>query len=267
MRNYREYRKVIEGEVFFKLTVIKQVESCKKYGQRMVLCLCECKKEKVLPFCQLLINRLKSCGCSKHQAKYKNSVLNKRMYRIWGNMKTRCYCQVSPSYKRYGARGIRVCENWLSSFDNFYEDMKDGYADNLSLDRIDVNGNYCKENCKWSDRKTQSMNRRNTIYVIFNNEIVKFFDIKKDLEKLGYTWGTIKTRMHRGFSFEESLKQSQKILKESEVILICKLLNKGNGYTEIKKEIPTLTNWCFNAIKKRETFKNISDKYLNKKYE
>lgn len=260
-------RKIIKGEVFCELTIIKQVSNSLNHKQRTVLCLCQCKMERVLIFSQITRGIIKNCGSMTHRQKYKNSVENKRMCNIWGNMKTRCYTKCSPSYKRYGGRGITVSDIWLASFDNFYEDMKDGYANNLSLDRIDVNGNYFKGNCKWSDRKTQSMNRRNTIYVLFNNKLVKFFDIKEDLEKLGYKWGTIKTRMHRGFSFEEALFPSQKILTESEVILICKLLNEGNSYSQIKNNMPMLSNYVFNCIKKGETFKDITEKYLNKKAE
>lgn len=88
-----------------------------------------------------------------------------RIYRIWHGMNVRCSNETRHNYKYYGGVGIIVCERWRKSFLCFYEDMKDGYADNLSLDRKDPNLNYDKNNCRWIEIPEQGKNKRNTQYL------------------------------------------------------------------------------------------------------
>ena len=92
-----------------------------------------------------------------------------RIYRVWHGMKTRCYWKKSINYPDYGGRGITVCEEWKNSFSAFYLwAIANGYNDNLFLDRIDNNGNYCPQNCKWSTRDEQANNKRNNTSVEIN---------------------------------------------------------------------------------------------------
>lgn len=88
-------------------------------------------------------------------------------HRAWRNMKARCYTPSATKYYCYGARGITVCDSWRYSFDNFYADMGPKPGPDYSLDRIDVDANYCKENCKWSTSKEQARNKRNTLRFTF----------------------------------------------------------------------------------------------------
>ena len=99
------------------------------------------------------------------------------MYRIWANMKQRCLNKNRDDYGNYGGRGILICEKWLV-FEGFREDMFEGFENGLSLDRIDVNGNYCKENCRWVTRKVQGNNTR-------RNRVVEYLGINKTLSEWG----------------------------------------------------------------------------------
>ena len=94
-----------------------------------------------------------------------------RIYRIWQKMKGRCYYKNDKKhYPHYGARGIKVCDEWKDDFANFYNwAMENGYTDELTLDRIDVDGNYEPSNCRWATLEEQSYNKRNTLYVNIDN--------------------------------------------------------------------------------------------------
>lgn len=146
-----------------------------KYGKLSVLeyigwnglksiyrCLCDCGNEIIANSNALKSGNTKSCGCLKKARKHGMS--KTRIYSIWTQMFERCYRNSSPNYKNYGGRGIGVCHQW-QEFNAFYADMKNGYSDDLSIDRIDNNGNYEPGNCRWVTPEVQSFNRRNTLHI------------------------------------------------------------------------------------------------------
>lgn len=102
----------------------------------------------------------------KNNGSYKHGMKGTRFYVTWKGMKSRCYNKRESNYYNYGGRGIKLCKRWLD-FNNFKNDMYDSYNDNLFIDRINNNGNYCKSNCKWSTRKEQNENKRNIVYITY----------------------------------------------------------------------------------------------------
>ena len=143
---------------FGKLTVIKFKEISKD-KKAIWYCQCECGKIIETSTHSLKSGNSTSCGCSR--IKYKK--FNERLYRIWAGIKTRCFNEKKKEYKNYGGRGIKICDEWLE-YKNFYIwAMTNGYKDNLTIERIDVNGNYEPNNCTWITIQEQQKNKRNTI--------------------------------------------------------------------------------------------------------
>jgi hypothetical protein len=129
---------------------------------------CDCGKEFILPATEFLKGKTKSCGCMRTKyisEKLKRHGLSKTpFWTVWHSMLERCTNPNAQAWKNYGGRGIKVCSEW-HSFENFRADMEPTYKKGLTLDRIDVNGNYCKSNCRWVTAKEQSRNKRNTLYI------------------------------------------------------------------------------------------------------
>lgn len=161
----------ITGEKFNKLTVVERLQN-DIGGIPVWLCKCDCGNFTKVRGKNLKNGSVKSCGCMLKISTTKTHGLSKaKIYNTWNSMKARCYNTKSSSYKRYGGRGISVCEEWSKSFETFYAwSMQNGYNENLTIERIDNNGNYCPENCKWISKKEQCRNRRTNISFEYNGE-------------------------------------------------------------------------------------------------
>lgn len=169
----------LTGKKIGKLTVIKYVGQDKHNNARW-LCQCECGNEVEISGTRLNCNKVKSCGCSISERASKgihiiHNLTHTRLYNVWNGIKNRCYNKNNNRYNIYGARGIKVCNEW-QEFQPFYDwAMANGYNPNAkrgecTIDRIDVNSDYCPENCRWVDSTLQAQNRKTTRNITINNE-------------------------------------------------------------------------------------------------
>lgn len=138
---------------------------------------------------------------------------------IWRTMKSRCSNPKRPEYHRYGGRGIRVCDEWIDSFETFYKDMGPRPNQTHQIDRIDNDGNYCKSNCRWADSATNSNNRSTNKFITHNNQTLTE---SQWCEKLGMSRGSISKRIKSGWSIQAAIETSA--LSREERIRVTKTL-------------------------------------------
>ena len=196
------------GQRYNRLTVVEIVEGSapvKSYWK----CVCDCGNVTFVSGANLRSGAVKSCGCLRKDIKttLRHNMTGTRLYNVWASMKNRCYNPNQASYKNYGGRGIHMCEDWRKTPDKFFEwAMGSGYSDDLTIERIDVDKDYCPENCKWIPFNTQQSNRTSCRSFTHDGRTQNLTDWCKEL---GLQYKQIHNRIYKlGWTFERAISES-----------------------------------------------------------
>lgn len=192
----------LSGERFGRLVAVKLSE--KRSGRKTFWdCLCDCGNKKTVRTDSLKDGSVRSCGCLKKEQDKKNlpngqgvvthGLSKERIYRTWNGMKRRCEDKNDERYSSYGERGIKVCDEWQDVVVFSEWALSNGYEEHLTIDRIDVNGNYEPSNCQWATWSEQAKNKRNSVRIEYDG---KSQLIGEWCEELGLNLGTITTRYY-----------------------------------------------------------------------
>ena len=159
----------ITGHRFGLLTVSKRHFPSNKAGNALWQCRCDCGTENVIAIgIELRSGHKSSCGCLWKKTITTHGMAGTPEYRAWQKMKARCTCKTDKRYIHYGGRGIKVCSQWLNSFESFYADMGAKPAPHLTLDRANNDGDYTPENCRWATYTRQNNNKRHNPISLLN---------------------------------------------------------------------------------------------------
>lgn len=207
--------KDLTGMRFGKLVAVRCVGR-DRHKNAVWLCRCDCGREKEVASRALVGGSTRSCGCLE-TGKFINGCgaqrhggSGERLYRVWGDMRNRCYDKNRKCYHSYGGRGIRVCDEWLHDYSAFRDwAMSTGYDPNAepgecTLDRIDNDGDYSPGNCRWVPMDVQRLNKQNTWRLEYKGRILTLHDAAK---VAGITENTIRDRIKRGWSVERAIEQ------------------------------------------------------------
>lgn len=221
--NRIEYK---EGDILGSSKFIEELEiHIQPNGDRVRMAKFECKCGSIFTarIAAVKGGYIVSCGCVRNEKVSKFNRENFTIHgnwehslcQIWYNMKYRCYNPDNISYPRYGGRGIKICDRWLENLNNFIEDMGSTYKKGLSLERLDVDGNYELSNCTWATPKEQAINRRSTVFIDYNGEKLCTKDY---CDKIGISYRLFHSRIQYGWSIERASKPEKykRIKKELE---------------------------------------------------
>jgi hypothetical protein len=194
----------ITGKRFGKLIALRESTERGDDGAIYWNFKCDCGKEKVASGVLVRGGHTQSCGCLRSEVRIQHGQTGSLTYKVWTHMKIRCLDAKNKSFPNYGGRGVKVCERWIT-FENFFQDMG-VKPKGLSLDRIDVNGDYSPENCRWASMKVQQNNRRNNKLLTFQGETLT---MSQWSEKVGLNYKTLKARIRNGWDIKRALKPLQ----------------------------------------------------------
>lgn len=202
---------IISGLRFHRFTTIREVEPS-PIGHRRVLCRCDCGQERTVQLSNLRSGNSKSCGCflreqvSRQFATHRGS--RTRLYGIWTKIIDRTCNPSVPCYKRYGGRGIVMCDEWRNSYAAFRDWAQvNGYHDDLTIERKDVNGNYEPDNCTWIPQGKQAWNRRTSLLVTIDGRTQC---LAAWAEEFGVKYKAVWQLVSRGRTPEEALQYRKK---------------------------------------------------------
>lgn len=198
--------KDLTGQKFGYLLVLERVKN--RNNRVWWKCLCDCGNLKEVASSRLVNGNTISCGCQQFvnfkKSRITHNLSNTKLYKVWHHMKERCYLKTDKRYKNYGGRGIKICDEWKNDFINFYNwAINNGYQENLTIDRINVNGNYTPLNCRWVTWKEQANNTTRNHYIEYNGEK---HTISEWADLLNISSKTLQIRLKRGWSIEDTIK-------------------------------------------------------------
>ena len=201
----------LTGRKFGRLTALEYVG--RKNGRTLWRCICDCGNETTAGYSNLLNGITRSCGCLGMESRIRighnnrtsaslslcDNLRSHPLYGLWSSMLTRCYNKNSKGYKHYGGRGIKVCDRWKTDnmgFENFLVDMGERPSPLYTLDRVDVDGNYCPENCRWATQTQQSNNRTDSIILFYHGKRVY---VKNICDRLHLSYSRVAHQIQKGF--------------------------------------------------------------------
>ena len=195
----RKYVDDISGKRFGFLVCLEKDESV---GRVHYFCRCDCGRVKSIMQSHLCRGVVTSCGCKMTKGTPVHGLTNSVEWKTWSGIKRRCYNSNEKSYNRYGGRGIKVCDRWKNSFENFYKDMGPRPSTAHQIDRIDNDGPYSPDNCRWTSRLKQANNKSNNRLISFESKTLTLAQWSRET---GINAETISTRLKSGWPVKKAL--------------------------------------------------------------
>lgn len=205
--------KDLSGKRFGRLVALEYMG--RKNDRTLWRCVCDCGRESIVGYTALMTGNTRSCGCLEKENLYSKEFKRSRrksaskdfdmnigahpLYGLWSSMLTRCYNKSHNSYKHYGGRGIKVCDRWLpenKGFENFLKDMGPRPSPKHTIDRIDNDGNYSPENCRWATPRQQGSNKRTSIVLFYKGVRVPALDV---CDATGLKYQTLSHQLKKGY--------------------------------------------------------------------
>ncbi len=229
----------LTGRIFDRLKVLERDSSV--HGRVKWICECSCGKTISVGRSELQSGDTKSCGCLAKELTIARNITHGESgtpeYGIWSAMKNRCNNSNVGNYKNYGGRGIQVCNRWLNSFENFIQDMGYRPTPQHTLERENVNGDYCPTNCRWATYQEQARNKRNNVFLTIDGSEEKLVNL---VDQSGISRDTILSRIKRGYSPEDAVSKPVEFITYT-----------FNGMTRTLKEWSVVLNIDYKVLHNR----------------